>query len=137
MRQIMLYEDYQARYDQILQWQVDESGEVVDQDIDCHAMTEVHIQTYRTPSYMLSCAQTIGLASRATNSIPGRRRWASMLSFSRIPVLQTRSRAPTTGLGMASCPAPRNTRTYWFASTISLPTTPSPSHTLTTDRRVR
>lgn len=57
LRQIMLYEDYQARYDQILQWQVDEFGTVVDRDIDCHAMTEVHIQTYRTPSYMLSCAQ--------------------------------------------------------------------------------
>lgn len=57
LRQIMLYEDYQTRYDQILQWQIDEFGEVIDRDIDCHAMTEVHIHTYRTSAYMLSCAQ--------------------------------------------------------------------------------
>ncbi len=57
LREIMLYEDYQARYDQVLNWQEQEFGEVVDRDIDCHAMTEVHIQTYRTPDYLLSCAQ--------------------------------------------------------------------------------
>jgi hypothetical protein len=54
---VRLYEDYQARYDQLFQWQVDEYGEIVDPDQDCHALTEVHIETYRTPTYMLSCAQ--------------------------------------------------------------------------------
>ncbi|MAS36775.1 MAG: hypothetical protein CL610_22410 [Anaerolineaceae bacterium] len=54
---IMLYEDYQTRYDQVLQWQVDEYGKVIDPNVDCHGMTEVHIHTYRTPHYMLSCAQ--------------------------------------------------------------------------------
>ena len=55
-RQIMLYEDYQARYDKLFAWQRTELGEI-DPVIDCHAMTEVHIQTYRTPDYLLSCAQ--------------------------------------------------------------------------------
>lgn len=54
---IMLYEDYQTRYDQVLDWQMAEYGEVIDPNVDCHGMTEVHIQTYRTPYYMLSCAQ--------------------------------------------------------------------------------
>ncbi len=54
---IMLYEDYQTRYDQVLRWQVEEYGAVMDPNVDCHGMTEVHIQTYRTPHYMLSCAQ--------------------------------------------------------------------------------
>jgi len=54
---IMLYEDYQSRYDDLLQKQVEEHGEVIDGDLDCHAMTEVNIQTYRTADYMLSCAQ--------------------------------------------------------------------------------
>jgi hypothetical protein len=57
LREIMLYEDYQSLYDKLLQWQVEAFGEVVDRDLDCHAMTEVHIQTYRTPDYLLSCAQ--------------------------------------------------------------------------------
>ena len=57
LRNIMLYEDYQPRYDQVLQWQMEEYGEVLDRDVDCHALTEVHIQTYRTPDYLLSCAQ--------------------------------------------------------------------------------
>lgn len=55
-RQIMLYEDYQARYDKLFAWQMIESGKI-DPVIDCHAMTEVHVQTYRTPEYLLSCAQ--------------------------------------------------------------------------------
>ncbi len=55
-RQILLYEDSQNRYDRLLEWQKAECG-VVDPVIDCHAMTEVHIQTYRTPDYLLSCAQ--------------------------------------------------------------------------------
>jgi hypothetical protein len=54
---IRLHEDYQARYTQLFQWQIDQYGEIVDPNMDCHAMTEVHIQTYRTGSYMLSCAQ--------------------------------------------------------------------------------
>ncbi len=55
-RKIMLYEDYQKRYDALFQWQQEELG-AVDRVIDCHAMTEVHIQTYRTADYLLSCAQ--------------------------------------------------------------------------------
>jgi hypothetical protein len=55
-RQIMLYEDYETRYDKLFSWQMEESGKI-DPVIDCHAMTEVHIQTYRTPEYLLSCAQ--------------------------------------------------------------------------------
>jgi hypothetical protein len=57
LRSIMLYENYDERYEQIQRWQIEEHGEVVDRDIDCHAMTEVHVETYRTPDYMLSCAQ--------------------------------------------------------------------------------
>lgn len=54
---IMLYEDYLQRYYQVWNWQTQEYGRIVDRNIDCHGMTEVHIQTYRTPHYMLSCAQ--------------------------------------------------------------------------------
>ncbi|MBZ0299146.1 MAG: hypothetical protein K8J31_05375 [Anaerolineae bacterium] len=54
---IMLYEDYQTRYDQVLKWQEQEYGRVIDPNIDCHGMTAVDIQTYRTADYMLSCAQ--------------------------------------------------------------------------------
>jgi len=52
-----LYEDYEARYQALYQWQIDQYGEIVDPNLECHAMTEVHIQTYRTPAYLLSCAQ--------------------------------------------------------------------------------
>ena len=52
-----LGENYDARYAQVRQWQIDEYGEVIDPNIDCHSMTEVHIQTYRTGHYLLSCAQ--------------------------------------------------------------------------------
>jgi len=51
------WENYSPRYMQIRRGQEAEYGRVVDPNIDVHAMTEVHIQTYRTPSYMLSCAQ--------------------------------------------------------------------------------
>lgn len=55
---IMLYEDHYApRYEQVRRWQEAEYGRVIDPNIDCHGMTEVHIQTYRTPHYLLSCAQ--------------------------------------------------------------------------------
>ena len=54
---IMLYEDYLQRYYQVWNWQAAEYGKIIDRNIDCHGMTEVHIQTYRTPHYMLSCAQ--------------------------------------------------------------------------------
>ena len=54
---IGLYEDYQQRYDQIFQWQVKQYGGVTDRVVDCHGLTEVHIQTYRTGQYLLSCAQ--------------------------------------------------------------------------------
>ncbi|MEZ4669872.1 MAG: hypothetical protein R3E39_18360 [Anaerolineae bacterium] len=55
---IMLYEDYLQRYYQVWNWQAQEYGKIIDRNIDCHGMTEVHIQTYRTPHYMLSCAQS-------------------------------------------------------------------------------
>ena len=55
---VMLYEDYLQRYFQVWNWQADQYGQIVDRNIDCHGMTEVHIQTYRTSSYMLSCAQS-------------------------------------------------------------------------------
>lgn len=54
---VRLHEDYEARYQALFQWQIDRYGEIVDPNMDCHAMTEVHIQTYRAPDYMLSCAQ--------------------------------------------------------------------------------
>jgi hypothetical protein len=55
---VMLYENYLQRYYQVWNWQVEQYGKIVDRNIDCHGMTEVHIQTYRTSSYMLSCAQS-------------------------------------------------------------------------------
>jgi hypothetical protein len=55
---VMLYEDYLQRYFQVWNWQVEQYGRIVDRNIDCHGMTEVHIQTYRTASYLLSCAQS-------------------------------------------------------------------------------
>ncbi len=55
---IMLYEDYLQRYYQVWNWQAQEYGKIIDRNIDCHGMTEVHVQTYRTPHYMLSCAQS-------------------------------------------------------------------------------
>ena len=51
------WENYGARYEQVRRDQMARFGKVVSPSIDCHAMTEVHIQTYRTGSYMLSCAQ--------------------------------------------------------------------------------
>jgi hypothetical protein len=50
-------EQYLPRYAQVRDWQVAQYGQVVDPNVDCHAMTEVHIQTYRTGAYLLSCAQ--------------------------------------------------------------------------------
>jgi hypothetical protein len=55
---VMLYEDYLQRYYQVWNWQVEQYGRITDRNIDCHGMTKVHIQTYRTSSYMLSCAQS-------------------------------------------------------------------------------
>jgi hypothetical protein len=55
---VTLYEDYLQRYYQVWNWQVEQYGRIADRNIDCHGMTEVHIQTYRTSSYMLSCAQS-------------------------------------------------------------------------------
>jgi hypothetical protein len=57
LRGIMLYEAYEPLYEKLLQWQVDTYGEVVDERLECHAMTEIHAETYRTPDYLLSCAQ--------------------------------------------------------------------------------
>lgn len=50
-------EQYLPRYAQVLKGQEEKFGRVIDPNVDCHAMTEVHIQTYRTGNYMLSCAQ--------------------------------------------------------------------------------
>ena len=54
---IRLHEDYQTLYTRLYQWQIEEHGKIVDAEMECHAMTEVHIQTYRTQHYMLSAAQ--------------------------------------------------------------------------------
>lgn len=54
---IGLHEDYQTLYTRMYQWQIEEHGKIVDAEQECHAMTEVHIQTYRTAHYMLSAAQ--------------------------------------------------------------------------------
>ncbi|MCB9461393.1 MAG: hypothetical protein H6670_17200 [Anaerolineaceae bacterium] len=54
---VSLHEDYQSTYDRLYQWQIAEYGEIVDAEMECHAMTEVHVQTYRTGDYMLSAAQ--------------------------------------------------------------------------------
>lgn len=54
---IRLHEDYQSLYTRLYQWQIEEHGKIVDAEMECHAMTEVHIQTYRTAHYMLSAAQ--------------------------------------------------------------------------------
>jgi hypothetical protein len=56
--QIWLDRDqYLPRYAQVRRGQQAAFGRVVDPNLDCHAMTEVHIQTYRTANYLLSCAQ--------------------------------------------------------------------------------
>lgn len=54
---VMLYEDYLERYYQVWKWQTEQYGKITDRNIDCHGMTEVHIQSYRTADYMLSSAQ--------------------------------------------------------------------------------
>jgi hypothetical protein len=54
---IMLFEDYQTRYSQLFCWQLDEYGDIVNPNVECHAMTEVHIHTWRGPHGLLSCAQ--------------------------------------------------------------------------------
>ena len=54
---VRLHEDYQERYDQCYRWQIEEHGSIIDPSMDCHAMTEVNVETYRTPDYTLSCAQ--------------------------------------------------------------------------------
>lgn len=50
------FEDY-GKYADQYQKQIEEHGKIVNPDL-CHkALTEVHIQTYRTGDYLLSCAQ--------------------------------------------------------------------------------
>ena len=53
VRQHEDYESYVKRYDQ----QIQDFGEINNPDLDYHALTEVNIETYRTPDYLLSCAQ--------------------------------------------------------------------------------
>jgi len=48
-----VYDDYMARYEQ----EKARYGRVLDPDVDKTAMIEVNVETYRTPAYMLSCAQ--------------------------------------------------------------------------------
>lgn len=45
------------RYADAYQQQRAEHGQIVDAYLDCHALSEVNIETYRTADYMLSCAQ--------------------------------------------------------------------------------
>jgi len=54
---VRLHEDYEARYRELYQPQIDRYGKIIDASLDPQALTEVHIQTYRTSDYMLSCAQ--------------------------------------------------------------------------------
>jgi hypothetical protein len=50
------YGNYQMYVD-AYEKQIADHGKIVDPHLDCHAMTEVHIETYRTADYLLSCAQ--------------------------------------------------------------------------------
>jgi hypothetical protein len=53
VRQFENYQEYASKY----QKQIEKHGKVVKSDL-CHkALTEVHIQTYRTGDYLMSCAQ--------------------------------------------------------------------------------
>jgi len=53
VRQFENYQKYKDQYQQ----QVREHGTIVNADLCNKALTEVHIQTYRTGDYLLSCAQ--------------------------------------------------------------------------------
>lgn len=50
-------ERYDWRYEQMREAQIMKYGKVVDNNLDVHCLTEVHVQTYRTAAYLLSCAQ--------------------------------------------------------------------------------
>jgi hypothetical protein len=50
-------EDNYDNFRQLYQQQIQQNGQIVNSKLDRHAMTEVNIETYRTPEYMLSCAQ--------------------------------------------------------------------------------
>ena len=50
-------ESYEWRYVEMRNAQIAKYGRVVDNNLDVHCLTEVHVQTYRTPNYLLSCAQ--------------------------------------------------------------------------------
>ncbi len=53
VRQFEKYEEYADQYKK----QIEEHGKIVNPDL-CHkALTEVHLQTFRTTDYLLSCAQ--------------------------------------------------------------------------------
>lgn len=47
------YEPYLERFERERR----DRGQVLDTDVDRHSLTEVNIQTFRTPDYLLSCAQ--------------------------------------------------------------------------------
>lgn len=49
--------DFEAKFQTLFRSQIERYGKIIDPEQDCHALTEVHIQTYRTAAYMLSCAQ--------------------------------------------------------------------------------
>ncbi|MAS35792.1 MAG: hypothetical protein CL610_17415 [Anaerolineaceae bacterium] len=54
---IRQHEDFQGNFKKLFQGQIDQHGRIINPHMDCHAMTEVHIQTYRTGDYLLSSAQ--------------------------------------------------------------------------------
>ena len=53
VRDFAKYDRDKQRYED----QIAEHGKIIDPDLDYHALTEVNIETTRTPDYLLSCAQ--------------------------------------------------------------------------------
>ncbi len=64
-------------YRELFQAQRDEKGMIYNQKLDPHAMTEVNIETYRTPDYALSCAQQFRPGSPGYQQHP----WQATLSI--------------------------------------------------------
>jgi hypothetical protein len=64
-------------YRKLYRKQLDEKGMIYNQKLDPHAMTEVNIETYRTPDYVLSCAQQFRPGSPGYQQHP----WQATLSI--------------------------------------------------------
>jgi hypothetical protein len=64
-------------YRRLYQQQLEEHGKLVNVKLDPHAMTEVNIETYRTPDYMLSCSQQFRPGSPGYQQHP----WQATLSI--------------------------------------------------------